>query len=546
MLQVALFRSRQRERKSWIEQLRSSGYDIKFVHDPDRITGETNLVVIDTSVERWKEYVRLFLGQGAPIVLLVDSDTRFSAEELTLLGAAGTVTQEEETDRVFHKFLHPSERHPTDQFEHETQVAFPQYGRTLALTAAESSSKESEHADLINEPEKEPESTAVETKSEPIIQQREATGGTLSQRKASRQSSAEHSSNGDASAIRENSGCDSEQAALQNGDLSNLQVTEHKKQIGPVPLSSEPSCIMEDEEREPPDHRAKAPQWIADEDEEVWPEDSVRQSGIQQPVKSEAARSRDLPSVAAVYAAKGGVGKTAFLLHLAALLSKEGRRVCVLDLDLMHGTLASMLRIQPNKTIVDLAYRIDDPKASRACLLQTKMGFSIVAAPLQPGTFRLQREQLTAILRFLKEETDIVLIDTPVHFDSLIKLALEQSEQLFLMTTDEPASMESLARMKPLFGSLRPTPELYTIWNRLSDPVPKEQRRDLLPWPVMVELPEDPTVGKAVRSGQWITSSPCSPYRLRVKQLADRWLGVETERPDAKRNLLRRLLFDRI
>jgi hypothetical protein len=42
-------------------------------------------------------------------------------------------------------------------------------------------------------------------------------------------------------------------------------------------------------------------------------------------------------------------------------LAKEGRRVCVLDLDLMHGTVASMLQIQPDKTIIDLVRRIDDP-----------------------------------------------------------------------------------------------------------------------------------------------------------------------------------------
>jgi MinD-like ATPase involved in chromosome partitioning or flagellar assembly len=161
---------------------------------------------------------------------------------------------------------------------------------------------------------------------------------------------------------------------------------------------------------------------------------------------------------------------------------------------------------------------------------------------LQPCTFRIQREQLLAVLRFLKEEADIVLIDTPVYFDSLIKLALEQAEQLFLMTTDEPASIGSLVRMKPLLSSLRPTPELYLVWNRLMEPALAKQWRENLPWPVMLELPEDPTVIKAVRSGQWIASSPCSPYRLRVKQLADRWLGVEPERSGDKRNLLRRLL----
>lgn len=264
-LQVALFRTRQRERKSWIVRLRDSGYDIKFVNDPDRFTGEMKLVIIDTSVERWKEYIRLVQGQGIPVVLLVDRDTRFSADELIVLGAAGTVTQEEETDRVFDPFLHPNENDPADQSEQETRVEFPQYGRTLVLTARESASKEPRQADLNQEMEKESATAVVETKSEPLIQQHEALGGTLSQRKASRQSSAERSSNEGARAIQGNSDSASEQTDLQKGAFPKPRVTESLEQMEPVKPFAE-SRILEDENRELSDLRGDVPQRIANED----------------------------------------------------------------------------------------------------------------------------------------------------------------------------------------------------------------------------------------------------------------------------------------
>lgn len=512
-LQVVLFRPHQRRRQAWVERLRRSGYDIKFVHDPERISGETDLVVIDTAVERWKEYVRLVQGQGKPIVLLTDSNTQLTEDEFESLGVAETVTQKEETDRVFAKFLCPKASGPTDRTKAQTQAAFPQYGRGLILTFEEPGAQESEQADSIQDEDKESGLTVAESEIEQAILRDMATGSTLSQRKAARQRSAERRSTKTIPAISEDHAFASDEVLMRD--------------IKPP--------LTEDEEQDPPNSPAKG---------QTWPEDPVVQVADQTPFLP-SARSRELPSLAAVYSAKGGVGKTTFLLHLAAILAKEGRRVCVLDLDLMHGTVASMLQIQPNKTIIDLVRRIDDPKAGRACLLPTKTGFSIVAAPLRPCTFRMKHEQLLAVLRFLKEETDIVLIDTPVHFDSLIKLALEQAEQLFLMTTDEPASIRSLVRMKPLLSSLQPTPELYMVWNRLTEQAPMEQWRENLPWPVMLELPEDPTVGKAVRSDQWIASSPCSPYRLRVKQLADRWLGVEPKRSGDKQNLLRRLLSNR-
>lgn len=519
-MQVVLFRPHQRQRQAWVDRLRQSGYDIKFVHDPERMTEETDFIVIDTAVGKWKDYVRLLKGRGAPIVLLVDSDAQLSEIEIASLGAVGAVMQEEETDRVFAKFKRPKESGLTNRPEAETLAAFPQYGRSLVLAAEESFSMEPQQADLIRKREKESESTAADLESEQGIQREKTMGSTLSQRKEARQRSAERFSTKNISEIHEDSALAPNEDPMQDGGISKPDQPE-------------------DREQGLWDNLVKGQQITTDE------ETAVTQGVPQSTPRFLPPKSRDLPSVAAVYAAKGGVGKTTFLLHLAAVLAKEERRVCVLDLDLMHGTVASMLQIQPNKTIVDLVRRIDDPKASRACLLQTKMGFSIVAAPLQPGAYRIQREQLLAILRFLKEETDIVLIDTPVHFDGLIKLALEQTEQLLLMTTDEPASMESLVRMKPLLSSLRPTPETYTVWTRLTEQPPKEQCRENIPWPVILELPEDPTIGKAARSGQLIASSPCSPYRLRVKQFADRWLGMEPERSGYKRNLLMRLLSNR-
>jgi MinD-like ATPase involved in chromosome partitioning or flagellar assembly len=524
VLRVVLFRPNQHRRKAWIERLQKSGCDVRFVHDPERMPGETDLVVIDTAVGRWKDYVRLLKGPGIPIVLLADRDENVAEDELAVLGAAGTVTQEQEPSRVLAGFLHIQGNGPSDPAGTDAPASFPPYGRTLVLTAEASGREEPQQAGSIREEEEDPGLSDAESESEKG--HRPDAGKTLSQRKAVRQRLAERPSVRITPAMHEDPAASLEKASFQNN-------------VSAMPAPPEAG------ERKPRDSQAEGQTITTDE------ETTRRTNSLATPMRPQSPplptpqRSRDLPSIAAVYAAKGGVGKTTFVLHLAALLAKEGCRVCVLDLDLMHGTVASMLRIQPHKTIVDLACRIDDPKASRACLLSTKMGFSIVAAPNQPGMFRMEAEQLLAVLRFLKEETDLLLIDTPAHFDAGVKLALEQADLLMLMTTDEPASVESLLRMKPLIGHLHPSPEIVMVWNRLVERELKEQWREQIPWRELLELPEDPTVGQAVRSGTWIASSPVSPYRLRIKQLADHWMGLEPERPDPGRRLLKRWFLGR-
>lgn len=524
-MQVALFRPNKRQ--EWVERLRKSGYEIKFVHDSDRITAAIDIVVVDAAVGKWKDYVRLVQEKGVPIVLLVANTEHWETDKLTALGVAGAVTMEEETNDLFDRFL--QQNHPADEAGLEPSIPFPRWGGSLVLTNGENPiSRGTVPADDVREAVDEPELAPIESGMETERQQDAAPAVPLSQRKAVRHKSKEMSSALVAPIATKDIGCNPDETQKRINGFPESFYSEDRDQ-GQSDRPVENLLLIEVAE-------------LSDGEEESEEQRTVTQSSP----SAAHPKNSELPSIVAVYAAKGGVGKTTFLLQLAASLAKEGCRICVLDLDLMHGTVASTLQVKPNKTIVDLLHRIDDSKASRACLLHMKMGFFIVAAPLQPGSFRMEGHQLLSILRFLKEEMEVVLIDTPTYFDALIKLTLEQVDQIMLMTTDEPASMLNLSRMKPLLSSLLPAPDMVTVWNRFTAPVPKEQWKGQLPWPTILELPEDETINRAVRSGQFIASSPCSPYRLRMKELVDRWMGVEPDRPDRKRNLLTRLLSSRI
>ena len=52
-----------------------------------------------------------------------------------------------------------------------------------------------------------------------------------------------------------------------------------------------------------------------------------------------------------VYGAKGGSGKTTFILNLAGTLSNLNKRVLIIDLDLSNGAIACSLNANLTKTI---------------------------------------------------------------------------------------------------------------------------------------------------------------------------------------------------
>ncbi|THF74379.1 AAA family ATPase [Cohnella fermenti] len=509
---IALFRPHQRERKAWIARLRESGYTVQIVHDPERIAQGTAIIVIDRSVGRWKDFVRMVDSLEIPIVLLADNEQDLP-EDWKLLHVAGIIRSDTSTDQLFERIL---ANQTNTQNQGEKAPAFPYDETSLVLPERKSNSDEAH-----------PITSESRTSLRKALSQH-AGDKTLSQRQATRELDADPSAQDSERLITPGPLPDSEPVSVQgNGDDSEAMAKkawadrDEKQQAEPEVMV----LVQASNSTHNPLVR----------DETIGPHPPVVASRP----------SANMPAVAAVYAAKGGVGKTTFLLHMAARLAKEGQRVCVVDMDLLFGTVAAMLNMKPPKTIVDLLQRIEDPKASRACLLPTEPGFLVVAAPLQPGRFRLEPAQLLTLLGFLKEETDLVLIDLPAAFDSLTRQVLQASDQLFLMTTDEPASLLNLERVGPLLAGLRPSPESWLVWNRLTAPAPHVLWKERLPWPTALELPEDATVTSAVRRGEWIPVSPTSPYRLQMGRLVDPWLGKEPD-PSAgsgKNRLLKRWLF---
>lgn len=146
--------------------------------------------------------------------------------------------------------------------------------------------------------------------------------------------------------------------------------------------------------------------------------------------------------VIAVTSGKGGVGKTSFSVNLAIQLTKQGKRVVILDADFGLANVEVMLGIRPQYNLADLIYNnknIDD-LITRGPM---DIGFISGGSGVQDLT-NLSREQIRILIsKMVRLDTlaDVVIIDTGAGIaDSVLEFVLSSPEVL-LVVTPEPTSI---------------------------------------------------------------------------------------------------------
>lgn len=140
--------------------------------------------------------------------------------------------------------------------------------------------------------------------------------------------------------------------------------------------------------------------------------------------------------VLAVIPAKGGAGATFIASNLAFALSRRGRRVAVLDLNLYLGDAAMFLgNGKPVSSVVDLArqtHRLD------ATLLDSSMikfseNLHVLAAPESPEhVSEVKVEDLEKIIELARSRYDFVILDVSSMLDALTIRALDLADAIYL------------------------------------------------------------------------------------------------------------------
>lgn len=240
-----------------------------------------------------------------------------------------------------------------------------------------------------------------------------------------------------------------------------------------------------------------------------------------------------------VFSPKGGVGKTTLAVNLALALSGAST-VCLVDLDLGFGDVAITLQLFPARTLADaipLETGLDEDSLD-TLLTPHRDGIQTLVAPVQPDAKdSIPASLVGKVLRLLKAKFDYVVVDTAPSFDEHVLQAIDETDDLLLITTLDVPTLKNVKIAVETLDLLNfPKDQRRLILNRADDKVglSADKVESTLGMPIAALIPTSPQVASSTNAGEPILSSlPRHAVSRAIAALADDLRGRSAE-PEAK------------
>lgn len=179
----------------------------------------------------------------------------------------------------------------------------------------------------------------------------------------------------------------------------------------------------------------------------------------------ETTQERELGRVIAFASTKPGSGASTLAAQTAFTLKKlTGRRVLLLDLDLMGGTIGFYLKLNHAYSMLDAlehANRLNP--AVWSSMIAHAGGIDILPAPDAPVTADAPSDRLHAVLQYARMLYDWIVVDLPAIFYRPSLLMLTESDFMYLVSTGELPSLHLARKAIGMLTQLGLTRERYKL-----------------------------------------------------------------------------------
>ncbi len=234
--------------------------------------------------------------------------------------------------------------------------------------------------------------------------------------------------------------------------------------------------------------------------------------------------------VISIYSPKGGVGCTTLAVNLALTLNNSDTRVALVDGNLQFGDVAVFINEQGKNTILDLAPRSEelDPEIVEEVMVKHPgSGLHILAAPARPEhAEKVSSSQFSALLEYLSQMYAYVIVDTATFLTDVTLAAIDLSDLVVLVTTQDIPSIKNCRLFLDLLQTLGvERSRILFVMNRYDKRIniTPERVAENLKQEVALAIPlDEATATKAVNRGvPFVLDSKNQPVSRGIFSLAE-------------------------
>lgn len=173
----------------------------------------------------------------------------------------------------------------------------------------------------------------------------------------------------------------------------------------------------------------------------------------------------------AIIGTRGGCGATSLAVSAAwAFADQHEYKTLLIDLDLQFGSAAMSLDLEPSRGLREILSHPDriDSLLVRSALTRAsdRLGLLSAEEPLE-APIDLDGEVLKPLLKWVKEDHDVVVLDVSRRLDALARVALDVSDTVCVVTDLSLAGMRDTKRLLKLLAERRPDVRLVLAANRV-------------------------------------------------------------------------------
>jgi septum site-determining protein MinD len=254
--------------------------------------------------------------------------------------------------------------------------------------------------------------------------------------------------------------------------------------------------------------------------------------------------------VITITSGKGGVGKTTTTANLGAALALLGQKVVVIDGDIGLRNLDIVMGLE-NRIVYDIVDFIEGRCKLRQALIRDKRAGELYLLPTAQTRDKsaINPQQMQAVCDELKQEFDVIVIDSPAGIEQGFKNALAPADKVLVVINPEVSSVRDADRVIGLVESQGKGPAELII-NRLvaarvkkKDMLSTEDITEVLSTDIIGIVPEDETILTSTNRGAPVALNGKSPAAEAYRDIARRLCGekIPLKIPQENTSLLGRL-----